>query len=195
MRSGRKIARRSFFQQPAVELARALIGMILVRTHRGKELQARIVETEAYLGPRDLASHAARGKTRRTEVLFGPPGYAYVYLIYGIHSMLNVVAGERGEAQAVLIRAAEPLGGWKVDLSGPGRLARAFQISRSENGIDLTGNQLYFRSDLRYEPRLLSAKRVGVDYAQEWKDAPLRFLDADRVAYSSAKPSGARLVT
>ncbi len=155
--------------------------MILVRALNGKEFQARIVETEAYLGPRDLASHASKGKTRRTEVLFGPPGYAYVYLIYGMHTMLNVVAGALGEAQGVLIRAAEPLGDWKVDLAGPGRLARAFQISRSENGIDLTGDQLYFLNDSSYRPRLTSAKRVGVDYAKEWKDAPLRFLDADRV--------------
>ena len=170
---------RSFFRQPATELARALIGKILVRPIRGKTLQARVVETEAYLGPHDLASHASKGRTPRTEVLFGPAGRAYVYLIYGIHEMLNVVAGRAGEAQAVLLRAAKPLDGWKADLSGPGRLTRAFQITRSEYGLDLTGDQLYFLDDPTYLARVVAAKRVGIDYAGEWKDAPLRFLDAD----------------
>jgi DNA-3-methyladenine glycosylase len=140
------------------------------------------VETEAYLGPHDLASHASKGRTRRTEVLFGPPGHAYVYLIYGMYPMLNIVAGTAGEAQAVLIRSAEPLDGWNADLSGPGRLTRAFQITCSENGLDLTGAQLYFLDDPGYQPRLVSAKRVGIDYAGEWKDARLRFLDANRAA-------------
>ena len=173
---------RSFFRRPATELARALIGKILVRHIHGKAFQARVVETEAYLGPHDLASHASKGRTRRTEVLFGPAGRAYVYLIYGMYEMLNVVAGGVGEAQAVLIRAAKPLNGWKADLSGPGRLTRAFQITRSEYGLDLTGDQLYFLDDPAYQARVVSAKRVGIDYAREWKDAPLRFLDADHSA-------------
>jgi DNA-3-methyladenine glycosylase len=175
---------RSFFARPAAELARELIGKILVRRLRGKEFRARVVETEAYLGPHDLASHASRGRTRRTEVLFGPAGRAYVYLIYGVYEMLNVVAGAAGEAQGVLIRAADPLDGWYADLSGPGRLTRAFHISRSEDGLDLTGDRLYFLDDPAYQPRLVSAKRVGIDYAREWKDARLRFLDADRAQYS-----------
>jgi DNA-3-methyladenine glycosylase len=94
--------------------------------------------------------------------------------------MLNVVAGASGEAQGVLIRAAEPLGDWKADLSGPGRLTRALHIKLSENGVDLTGDWLYFLNDSNCQPRLISTKRIGVDYAKEWKDAPLRFLDADR---------------
>jgi DNA-3-methyladenine glycosylase len=179
---------RSFFRRPATELARALIGKILVRSIHGKVFQARVVETEAYLGPHDLASHASKGRTRRTEVLFGPAGRAYVYLIYGMYEMLNVVAGRMGEAQAVLIRAARPLDGWRADLSGPGRLTRAFQITRSEYGVDLTGNQLYFLDDPVYQPRVFSAKRVGIDYAREWKDAPLRFLDAGLNA--SPPPTG-----
>jgi DNA-3-methyladenine glycosylase len=173
---------RSYFQRPAPELARALIGKILVRTVRGKAFQARIVETEAYLGPRDLASHAFKGRTARTEVLFGSAGRAYVYLIYGMYAMLNVVAGSVGEAQAVLIRGAKPLNGWDADLSGPGRLTRALQITCSENGLELTGDQLYFLDDPTYQALVVSAKRVGIDYAREWKDAPLRFLDADHAA-------------
>ena len=178
-KSSFKKLRRSFFRRPAVELAPALIGKILVRHIDGKAFQARIVETEAYLGPHDLASHAAKGRTARTEVLFGPAGRAYVYLIYGMYQMLNVVAGGVGEAQAVLIRAAMPLNGWKADLSGPGRLTRAFQITRSEYGLDLTGDQLYFLDDPAYQAQVISAKRVGIDYAGEWKDAPLRFLEAE----------------
>jgi DNA-3-methyladenine glycosylase len=181
-KSSFKKLRRSFFRQPATELARALIGKILVRHFDGKEFQARIEETEAYLGPHDLASHASKGRTRRTEVLFGPAGRAYVYLIYGLHEMLNVVAGRVGEAQGVLIRAARPLDGWKADLSGPGRLTRAFQITRAEYGLDLTGGQLYFLDDPAYQASVVTAKRVGIDYAGEWKDAPLRFLDADSAA-------------
>lgn len=160
-------------------LAPALIGKILVHHLHGKTLQARVVETEAYLGVRDLASHASKGRTPRTEILFGSAGRAYVYLIYGMHEMLNVVAGKVGEAEAVLIRAAEPLDGWKADLSGPGRLTRAFQITRSDNGLDLTGDRLYFLDDPTYHHRVVTAKRIGIDYAGAWKDALLRFLEAE----------------
>lgn len=179
----------SFFQRPAARLAQDLIGKVLVRRLQGKEFRARVVETEAYLGPRDLASHASKGRTRRTEILFGRAGRAYVYLIYGVYAMLNVVAGRTGEAQAVLIRSAEPLDGWDADLSGPGRLTRAFQITCSENGLDLTGAQLYFLDAPGYQPRLVSAKRVGIDYARAWKDARLRFLDADSGACASRRRS------
>lgn len=153
-----------------------------MRSIHGKAFRARIVETEAYLGPHDLASHASKGRTRRTEVLFGPAGRAYVYLIYGMYEMLNVVAGRVGEGQAVLIRGAIPLNGWKADLSGPGRLTRAFQITRSEHGLDLAGDQLYFLDDPAYQARVITEKRIGIDYAKEWKNAPLRFLDADHTA-------------
>ena len=138
-----------------------------------------IVETEAYLGPDDLASHASKGRTRRTEVLFGAPGRAYVYLIYGMYEMLNVVAGAPGQGQAVLIRAADPLDDWKANLSGPGRLTRALQISRLHNGLDLTGPQLYLLDNPGYRPIVQSTKRIGIDYALQWKDAPLRFVDAN----------------
>jgi|SRR5580704_11256131 DNA-3-methyladenine glycosylase len=171
---------QSFFQRPADKVAQALIGKILVRRLRGKLFRARLSETEAYLGPDDLASHASKGRTRRTEVLFGAPGRAYVYLIYGLYEMLNVVAGAAGQGQAVLIRAAVPLDEWKADLSGPGRLSRAMQITRLQNGLDLTGTQLYFLDNPDYQPIVQSAKRIGIDYALQWKDAPLRFVDATR---------------
>jgi DNA-3-methyladenine glycosylase len=182
----RKIS-HSFFQRDAIRLAQDLIGTILVHRIRGKEYRARIVETEAYVGPRDLASHSSRGRTKRTEVLFGPPGHAYVYLIYGMYEMFNIVAYRAGNGQAVLIRAAEPLDNWKVDLSGPGKLARGLKISRSENGLDLTGEHLFLLHNPGYRPRIRSTKRVGVDYAKEWKDAPLRFFDSDSAAVSARR--------
>ncbi|MGD0883407.1 MAG: DNA-3-methyladenine glycosylase [Thermodesulfovibrionales bacterium] len=177
----------SFFQRSSVELGLDLIGKILVRRVRGREYRARIVETEAYVGPHDSASHASRGRTRRTEVMFGPAGHAYVYLIYGMYEMFNIVAGEEGDAQAVLIRAAEPLNGWKADLSGPGKLARGFAITRSDNGLDLTTNALFLLDDPDYRPRIARSKRVGVDYAKEWKDALLRFFDANSAAVSKPR--------
>jgi DNA-3-methyladenine glycosylase len=168
----------ALFAQPAAELSRALLGTVLVRAIDGVPRRARVVETEAYLGPADLASHSSKGRTRRTEVMFGPAGRAYVYFIYGMHQMLNVVAGETGGAHAVLLRAAEPLDGWEVDLTGPGRLARAFRVTAADNGIDLCGNDLHFLSDPQYRPRVVRAKRVGIDYAGHWKHRLLRFIDA-----------------
>jgi DNA-3-methyladenine glycosylase len=178
-----------FFRQQAARLAQGLIGTILVHRVRGKEYRARIVETEAYVGPHDLASHSSKGRTRRTEVMFGPAGRAYVYLIYGMYEMFNIVAGKTGSGQAVLIRAAEPLDGWAADLSGPGKLTRAFKITRSLNGLDLTGDRLFLLRDPSYRPLVKRTRRVGVDYAKEWKDALLRFFDA-----KSAAVSGRRVV-
>lgn len=179
---------RSFYSQDAVKLARGLIGKVLVHRVRGKEYRARIVETEAYVGTHDRASHASKGLTKRTEVMFGPGGHAYVYLIYGIHEMFNIVAGRRGDAQAVLIRAAEPLEGWKADLSGPGKLAHGLKITRVQNGMDLTGSILFVRGGPGYRPRIKRSKRVGVEYAKEWRDALLRFFDDKSPAVS--RPRG-----
>lgn len=178
---------RSFYQRPAVELAPGLIGKILVHRVRGKEYRARIVEAEAYVGPQDLACHSARGRTKRTEVMFGPGGHAYVYLIYGMYEMFNIVSGKTGDAQAVLIRAAEPLGDWKADLSGPGKLTRALRITRAQNGLDLTKSTLFLLDDASYRPKIAKSKRIGVEYAKEWKDALLRFYDAGSSAVSGPR--------
>ena len=173
---------RSFYQRDAKKLAQDLIGTILVRRVRGREYCARIVEAEAYVGPHDLASHSSKGRTKRTEVLFGPAGHAYVYLVYGMYEMFNIVAGKTGSGQAVLIRAAEPLGTWTADLSGPGRLTREFKITRELNGLDLTGGTLYLMHDPDHRPRIRRAKRIGVEYAGEWKNELLRFFDAKSTA-------------
>lgn len=178
---------RAFYSRPAIELAPDLLGTILVHhTHEGM-LRARIVETEAYVGPHDLAAHSSKGRTKRTEVMFGPPGHAYVYFIYGMYEMFNIVAGEVDDAQAVLIRAAEPLDGWEADLSGPGKLARSMRITRADNGRDLTGDKLYLLRGSGRRVRVERSPRIGVDYAGPWKDELLRFFDADSKAVSKRR--------
>jgi DNA-3-methyladenine glycosylase len=174
-----------FYAKPAILLAQDLIGKIIVRRIRRKVFRARIVETEAYVGAHDLACHASKGRTRRTEVMFGPAGRAYVYLIYGMYDMFNVVAGEIDDPQAVLIRAAEPLDGWSADLSGPGKFARGLQITRTENGVALTHDRLHFLDRPEDRPKILATPRIGIDYAGEWKHELLRFLDPTSKALSS----------
>ena len=169
---------REFFEQDAKQLAEAFLGTIMVRRVGRSVRRARVVETEAYLGPKDLASHSSKGRTARTEVMFGPAGHAYVYFVYGMHWMFNVVAGTTGEAHAVLVRAAEPLDGWEVDLSGPAKLAKGFGIGRPENGVDLVeGGEIYFVADAEYRPRIVTRKRIGIDYSKHWKNRLLRFID------------------
>ena len=166
-----------FFAQSALRLSAELPGTILVKRVGTRIQRARLVEVEAYVGPKDLASHSSKGRTARTEVMFGAAGHAYVYLIYGIYWMFNVVAGSTGHAHAVLVRAAEPLDGWDADLTGPGKLAAAFRITGDHNGLDLTGEDFHFEADPAYRPRVVRSKRIGVDYAGPWKDKLYRFVD------------------
>ena len=180
----------SFYCRPAIDLARDLIGKVLVRQISGRTLRARIVETEAYVGTHDLACHAAKGRTRRTEIMFGPGGHAYVYFIYGMHDMFNVVASTEGDAQAVLLRAAEAMDGWTINLSGPGRLAKGMQITRQLNGIDVTGDDLFVADVGGAVPRIVTGPRVGVDYAGEWAREALRFADAESPAVSMPRMEG-----
>ncbi len=178
-----KILGRSFYGRPAAEVARDLLGKILVHGAAA----GRIVETEAYLGLDDLAAHASRGVTPRTRVLFGTPGHAYVYFIYGMYECLNLVAEEDGKPGCVLIRALEPIAG--VDLmrrrrpaaksledlaSGPGKLTMAMGISRRHNGVDVTSGALTVR-EMQGGPGLETAvtPRIGIRHCADW---PLRFL-------------------
>ena len=179
--------KHSFFERPALELARDLVGTILVRRFRGREFRARIFETEAYVGPHDLACHASRGRTRRTEVMFGPAGHAYVYFIYGMYDMFNIVASHVDDPQAVLIRGATALDGWNADLSGPGKLTRAMRITRAQNALDLAGESLFLLGDPAWRPQIVTTKRIGIDYAGEWKDALLRFVDTGAVPSRSLR--------
>jgi DNA-3-methyladenine glycosylase len=189
---GRRL-RRSFYRQHATDLAKALIGKVLVHRVGGREYVARIVETEAYVGPHDLACHASKGRTKRTEIMFGRAGHAYVYLIYGMYPMLNIVSGEPGHPEAVLVRAAESLSGWDDDwlsnLSGPGKLCREMEITLADNTLDLTlSKKLYLLDDgKRPSPRIRTSKRIGVEYASEWKDALLRYYDAESKAVSKVR--------
>src|ERR1700683_5578174 len=141
-RARRRIA-RTFYARDTLIVARELIGMHLVHDDGARRRIGQIVETEAYCGPRDLAAHSARGRTARTEVMFGPPGHAYVYFIYGFWDCLNVVTGRAGVSHAVRLRALEPLDGLTARTWGPGLLCRALGIDRRLNGADLGGPVLW----------------------------------------------------
>ena len=140
---------RDFYARRTLTVARELIGMHLVRAHRGTHLVGRIVETEAYQGPRDLAAHSARGRTERTAVMYGAPGHAYVYLIYGMWDCLNVVTREEGIPHAVLIRAVEPVSNLRDKTWGPGLLCKAMHIDRRDSGMDLCGESLWIGAPVR----------------------------------------------
>jgi DNA-3-methyladenine glycosylase len=174
---------RSFYDRNAVKVAPALLGCVLARRLRGGWVLGRIVETEAYVGEHDLACHARAGRTSRTEVMYGEPGHAYVYLIYGIHPMLNCVCGPGSDANAVLLRAAEPVEGslpWlHHSARGPGNLCKAFGVKLTENRADLcdgAGSLLVLPR--RSRPRIVRGPRIGVGYAGPWAHEPLRFCDA-----------------
>ena len=167
---------RAFYDRDTVAVAKDLLGKHLVHVSRGVERIGRIVEVEAYLGPHDLASHSSRGLTARTTVMFGPPGHAYVYLVYGIHCCMNVVTDREGHASAVLIRAVEPVKNTEGSTRGPGRLCKAMHIDRRLNGRDLVGDDFFIADPPDAgTPRIVNRPRVGVDYAGRWARRHLRF--------------------
>jgi DNA-3-methyladenine glycosylase len=180
MPRSRKIT-RAFYARDTLTVARELIGLYLVHADGGTRRVGRIVETEAYRGPEDLAAHSSRGRTQRTEVMFGPPGHAYVYFIYGFWNCLNVVTEAAGVPHAVLLRALEPVAGIEDRTWGPGLLCRAMHIDRSLNGADLCGNVLWLERPPAPSraPRIARGPRIGVDYAGEWARRPWRFYDKD----------------
>lgn len=157
-----------------------MLGKYLVRGTGENILMGRIVETEAYLGPHDLASHSSKKRTKRTEVMFGPSGFAYVYMVYGMHNLLNAVTGPGENASAVLVRAIEPLKNIDDKTCGPALLCRAMQIGRSFNGHDLTGGSLYIAESPGTKDFEIEKKpRIGVDYAGAWAGEHLRFYIRD----------------
>jgi len=174
---------RSFYSRPAVKVARDLLGKIVVHG----ETAGRIVETEAYLGKDDLAAHSARGITPRTQVIFGPPGHAYVYFIYGMYECLNIVCEPENQPGCVLIRALEPVGGIDVMrrrrpaakktealANGPGKLTLAMGITRALNGADLLKGPLrLYRPAAEPGIRIRTTPRIGISQCADW---PLRFL-------------------
>jgi DNA-3-methyladenine glycosylase len=170
---------RTFYDRDAEPVARDLLGMSLAHRVEDRWRVGRIVETEAYLGPHDLASHSSKGKTRRNAVMFGPPGHAYIYLIYGVHHCLNAVTGPDGHAAAVLIRALEPLDGIESNTKGPGLLCKALGLDLRHNGLDLLGPELLIAEPESRPPfEVVERPRIGVHYAGEWAERPLRFYVA-----------------
>ena len=191
-----RLLAREFFNRDPREVGRELLGKIIVRTERSKLLAGRVVEVEAYLGAGDAAAHAAAGRTQRNHVLFGPPGHAYVYFIYGVHYCLNISCMPEGEAGCVLIRALEPLTGipemarardlnpldptsvrdLRKLLSGPGKLCEALGITRMrDNDKDMLSPQsdLQVRDDGFSPLEILATQRIGITKSA---DMPLRYL-------------------
>ncbi|WP_323017240.1 DNA-3-methyladenine glycosylase [Castellaniella sp.] len=167
---------RAFYDRPALTVAPDLLGHLLVHASPDGLRMGRIVEVEAYLGPTDLAAHTSRGRTARTRAMFGPPGHAYVYLIYGMYHCINAVTGPEGSGTAVLLRALAPVAGLAAATNGPGRLCKAMDITLDHYGIDLCGDTLWIAQDESPRPANITASpRIGVDYAGEWADKPLRF--------------------
>jgi DNA-3-methyladenine glycosylase len=161
---------RSFYRRPAIQVARELLGKILLF----EAASGRIVETEAYLGEDDGAAHSARGITPRTQVIFGPPGHAYVYFIYGMYDCLNIVCELEGVAGCVLIRALEPASGLKGLANGPGKLTRAMGINRTHNGVDVTKGPITIHAPERAEKfEIATSARIGITKSA---DLPLRFF-------------------
>lgn len=177
----------AFFARDCALVARDLLGSELVVPG----VRMRVTETEAYLGPKDTAAHSSKGRTARTDVMFGPVGRAYVYKIYGIHWMLNIVAGEEGSGQALLVRACEPVEGHDViasrrggrtdptSLAGPGKVAAALAIDGTYNRMDMTAEGPLEVHEGAPVTDILVGPRVGVDYAAPAdRDALLRFAEA-----------------
>ncbi|NMB44523.1 MAG: DNA-3-methyladenine glycosylase [Clostridiales bacterium] len=183
------ILERDFYNRSSLEVAKDLLGMILVHDTDQGVTKGKIVEVEAYMGTKDKAAHSYKGKaTKRTEVMFGECGHAYVYLIYGMYHCMNVVTNKIGTPEGVLIRALEPISG--VDLmtkrrkvktlkqlcNGPGKLCIAMGINKENNGMDLTRSKLYIEEIEEKEAfEIESSKRINIDYAEEAKDFLWRY--------------------
>ena len=190
---------RSFYSRPTLEIAPDILGKYIVYNSPLGKLSARIVEVEAYIGQNDPACHAANGKTDRNEVMFGPPGFSYIYFIYGMYHCLNFVTEAKGKAAALLLRAAEPDEGLEIMgnnspnskgsvnhrlLGGPGKFCRAFGLTREQNGVDLSGNLLYLESRSEPEVSMEVSPRIGIRLGKEklW-----RFYDSESKAVTNRK--------
>ncbi|WP_157010414.1 DNA-3-methyladenine glycosylase [Legionella fallonii] len=167
---------RSFYERDTIIVAKELLGKYLVHHDGEQERIGKIVEVEAYLGEHDLAAHSSKGLTKRTEVIFGPAGFAYVYLIYGMYYCTNVVTETAGIGSAVLLRALEPLTGIDGRTQGPGLLSKAMGIDKRLNSHDLISNTFYI-AEIKDQPSftIVERPRIGVHYAKDWADKLLRF--------------------
>ncbi|MGP1613832.1 MAG: DNA-3-methyladenine glycosylase [Pollutimonas bauzanensis] len=171
-----QILNREFYSRDTTLVAHELLGKLLVHKVGDTERIGKIVEVEAYLGPHDLAAHSSKGITSRTQVMYGPPGYAYVYLIYGMHHCMNVVTEPDGTGAAVLLRALEPVANLADNTKGPGRLCKAMGVDRSHYGHDLCSDDFHIAQPPMQEAmHIVQRPRIGVDYAGEWAGKLLRF--------------------
>ena len=167
---------RSFYDRDTLLVARELLGKCLVHVSHGVERVGKIVEVEAYLGSHDLAAHSSKGLTERTKVMFGPPGRAYVYLIYGMHYCMNVVTEREGHGSAVLLRAIEPVKNVGSRTRGPGLLCKAMRIDKRLNAHDLLSDDFFIATSPEPESfTMVKGPRIGVDYARHWAKRRLRF--------------------
>jgi DNA-3-methyladenine glycosylase len=167
---------RAFYDRDTSLVARELLGKFLVHQTPNGERIGKIVEVEAYLGAHDLAAHSSKGVTARTQVMFGPPGHAYVYLIYGVHNCMNVVTESAGHGAAVLLRALEPVKNLAGKTNGPGLLCRAMDIDRRLNAHDLVSENFFIAApDLIEKISVIKRPRIGVDYAGAWAKKLMRF--------------------
>lgn len=172
-----KVLRREYYELPTLKVARSLLGKYLVRRSGNKTFAGRIVEVEAYIGTEDRACHASKGRTARTEVMFGPAGVSYVYLVYGMHHCFNIVTERVGYPSAVLVRAVEDAN-TQLLVDGPGRVCRFFSINRALNRLDLTAGTGLWVEDRGERPApsiIATGRRIGVDYAGSWAAKPWRF--------------------
>ncbi len=175
MASSTRLA-RSFYRRDTQIVARDLLGRYLVHRVDGVDRIGMIVETEAYLGPHDLAAHSRHGPTRRNAPMFGPIGHAYVYMIYGMHECMNVVTGREGKGSAVLLRALEPVQHCEGPTNGPALLAKTMGISRALSGHDLTSEDFHLRRGVSSAAlSVVTTRRIGVEYAGRWAARRLRF--------------------
>lgn len=187
---------RDFYERPTLQVATELLGKYIVFKHPQKKLTARIVEVEAYIGKGDPACHAARGKTKRTQVMFGPGGYSYIYFIYGMYHCLNFVTEAQNRPAAVLLRAAEPENGIEIMqknspgkktpvlLSGPGCFCRSFGLTTEQSGLDLTKGSLYLEDRGMKVKKIKRTTRVGINIGT---DKMWRFFDKDSPAVSATR--------
>ncbi|NYT63825.1 DNA-3-methyladenine glycosylase [Alcaligenaceae bacterium] len=168
---------REFYNRKTTIVAQDLLGKLLVHRVDNIERIGKIVEVEAYLGPLDLAAHTSKGITPRTKIMFGPPGYVYVYLVYGMHHCMNVVTEPDGTGTAVLLRALEPVSNLSNNTKGPGRLCKAMGVNLSHYGHDICSDNFYIAHPQTPENfNIVARPRVGVDYAgSDWASQPLRF--------------------
>ncbi len=189
--------RHEFYLRQTLKVAHDLLGKFLVYKSGRNLLSARLVEVEAYIGKGDPACHASVGKTKRNEVMFGPGGFSYIYFIYGMYNCLNVVTEDEGFPAAVLIRAAEPVEGGELMkkqysnpdsnklTNGPGKLCKAFNLTRKDNGLDLTGDKLYLEDRGYKVSNIKRSQRIGI---KKGVDKLWRFYDSDSAFVSKRQP-------